>query len=149
MREDVHIITALKNVKAEYDKQKARKHLTEDEKKQIAAGLSCSTLDLAPKNWKKVINAENNLRAAWRREKIAFLEDYIGEEATRRSRMSASQGFVMLRRMHLESQSSEHQEREGEGMSSNSSPLPSWDAPLSPDFWHKSHKSTLFLQMFN
>ena len=72
MREDVHIITALKNGKAEYDKQKARKHLTEDEKKQIAAGLSCSTLELAPKNWKKVINAENNLRAACRREKIAL-----------------------------------------------------------------------------
>ena len=35
MREDVHIITALKNVKAEYEKQKARKRLTEDESRTL------------------------------------------------------------------------------------------------------------------
>ena len=106
MKEDPHIIRLLKNVKSEFDKQKARRHITDDERRQIVERMVSSTLDLAPKNWRKLINEETNLRADWRREKIHFLEDFIGVQATRASRMSPSQGFVMQRKLQLEREKS-------------------------------------------
>ena len=69
------------------------------------------TLDFA--NWRKIMN-EESLRADWRKEKIGYLEDYIGSGATRTARMSENQGFVLHRRLQLV----------GEGVSSNSFPPP-------------------------
>ena len=103
----------LKNVKVQFDKQKARKLLTVDEKKEVAGKFTSQTLDFASTNWRKIIN-EENLRADWRKEKIGYLEDYIGSGATRTARMSENQGFVLHRRLQLV----------GEGVSSNSLPPP-------------------------
>ena len=39
MKEDPHIIRLLKNVKSEFDKQKARRHITDDERRHIVEGM--------------------------------------------------------------------------------------------------------------
>ena len=45
--------------------------------------LKDSTMNLAAIDWKLKVNKDYSLNAAWRQEKVAFVEDYIGREATR------------------------------------------------------------------
>ena len=78
----------------------------------VAETFASTTLNFAAANWQKAIN-EEKMRADWRQQKIAFLSDYIGSEASRTATMSENQGFVVQRRVELA----------GEGVSSNSSPL--------------------------
>ena len=115
LKNDRSLLDVLKVVKKKYDRERVRKQkgMTEEEERRIAETFASTTLNLAAANWQKAIN-EEKMRADWRQEKIAFLSDYIGSEASRTATMSENQGFVVQRRVELA----------GEGVSSNSSPLP-------------------------
>ena len=118
LKEDYSILRILKSTKAAYDKLRGRKHLTVEEKMPLVEEMTSSTLDLAAKDWKKFINQDQSLSASWRREKIQYLEDFIGISATRTARLK-DLGFV--KQMALW----ERREKDGEGVSSYSSPPPS------------------------
>ena len=61
----------------------------------VAENFSSTTLNLAPRNWLQAINEDKTgMRSDWRQEKIAFISDYIGVDATRTMTMSETQGFV-------------------------------------------------------
>ena len=48
-----------------------------------ASSLSRTTFNLAAADWRDKVNQDRRLRADWRKEKLAFMDDYIGSEATR------------------------------------------------------------------
>ena len=48
-----------------------------------ASSLSRTTFNLAAADWRDKVNQDRRLRADWRKEKLAFIEDCIGSEATR------------------------------------------------------------------
>ena len=48
-----------------------------------ASSLSKTTFNLAAVDWRDKVNQDRRLRADWRKEKLAFIEDCIGSEATR------------------------------------------------------------------
>ena len=122
LKNDRYLLEVLKKVKQKFDKERARKQkkgMTDEEERRVAETFSSSTLNLAAANWLKAITQEK-MRADWKQQKIAFLSDYIGSEASRSARMTENQGFVVHRRVELG----------GEGVSSYSSPLPqAWGRP--------------------
>ena len=88
LKEDYGIMRTLRSAKAAFDKLRAKKHLKVDEKMLLIEEMMTSTLDLSPKDWKKIINEDRSLSADWRKEKIEYLEDYIGTFATRTARLA-------------------------------------------------------------
>ena len=121
LKDDYGILRILRSTKAAYDKLRGRKRLTVEEKMPLVEEMTSSTLDLAPKDWKKFINEDRSLSASWRREKIQYLEDFIGTSATRTARLK-DLSFVKQMALEVEWES---REKEGEGVSSHSSPSPS------------------------
>ena len=118
LKEDYGILRILKTAKAAYDKLRGRKHLTVEEKMLLIEEMTSSTLDLAAKAWRKIINEDRSLSASWRSQKIQYLEDFIGTSATRTARLS-DLSFVKQMALELEW---ERSEKEGEGVSLHSSP---------------------------
>ena len=80
---DNNIIRLMKHVKAKSDKARANKRMSAADKWQVVTELKESTMNLAAADWRLKVNKDYPLNAAWRQEKVAFLEDYIGREATR------------------------------------------------------------------
>ena len=117
LKEDYSILRILKTAKGAYDKLRGRKHLTVEEKMPLIEEMTTSTLDLAAKDWKKLINEDRSLSASWRRQKIQYLEDFIGTSATRTARLS---DLPSVKQMALELEW-ERREKEGEGVSLHSS----------------------------
>ena len=78
---DKDIIRMMKDVKAKFDK--ARGKMSAAKKDELVTSLKETTLNIAASNWKQKVNQDSSLNAAWRQEKVAFIEDYIGREATR------------------------------------------------------------------
>ena len=117
LRDDYGILRTLKATLAAFKKQRGRKRLTVEEKMPLIDQMTSSTLDLSPRDWKKLINQDRSLSASWRQEKIQYLEDFLGTSATRTSRLS-DQGFVKQRLLVQELE----REEEGEGVSLHSSP---------------------------
>ena len=68
-------------VKAKFNK--ARGKMSEVKKDELVTSLKETTLNIAASNWKQKVNQDCSLNAAWRQEKVEFIEDYIGREATR------------------------------------------------------------------
>ena len=92
---DRQILELLKSLKTRFDKERKRRSMTDDEERRVAENFSSTTLNLAPRNWLQAINEDKTgMRSDWRQEKIAFLSDYIGADATRTMTMSETQGFV-------------------------------------------------------
>ena len=48
-----------------------------------ASSLSWTTFNFAAADWRDKVNQDRRSRADWRKEKLAFMDDYIGSEATR------------------------------------------------------------------
>ena len=80
---DNHILRLMKDVKGKFDKARANKRMSEVKKCEVVRELKESTLNLAAADWKLKVNRDYSLNAAWRQEKVAYVEDYIGREATR------------------------------------------------------------------
>ena len=80
---DKDIIRLMKDVKAKFDKARANTRMSAAEKCEVVTGLMESTMNLAAADWRLKVNKDYTLNAAWRQEKVAFVEDYIGKEATR------------------------------------------------------------------
>ena len=78
---DKDIIRMMKDVKGKFDK--ARGKMSAAKKDELVTSLKETTLNIAASNWKQKVNQDSSLNAAWRQEKIDFIEDYIGREATR------------------------------------------------------------------
>ena len=66
-----------KKTKQKFDKMKISGNLIE------ASSPSRTTFNLAAADWRDKVNQDRRLRADWRKEKLAFMDDYIGSEATR------------------------------------------------------------------
>ena len=115
LKKDRYLLDVLKQVKRKFDRERARKQrgMKDEEERRVAETFSSTTLNLSAANWRKAIT-EEKMRADWKQQKIAFLSDYIGNEASRSARMTENQGFVVQRRVELA----------GEGVSLQSSPLP-------------------------
>ena len=54
-----------------------------EKKDEVVRLLKRTTLNLAAENWKQKALQDRSLRADWKQEKINFLEDFIGGEASR------------------------------------------------------------------
>ena len=80
---DNNIIRLMKHVKAKSDKARANNRMSAADKWQVVTELKESTMNLAAADWRLKVNKDYPLNAAWRQEKVAFVEDYIGREATR------------------------------------------------------------------
>ena len=80
---DNNIFRMLKDMKAKFDKAKANKRMSAAKRCEIVTELKESTMNLAAADWRLKVNKDYSLNAAWRQEKVAFVEDYIGREATR------------------------------------------------------------------
>ena len=80
---DNNIIRLMKDVKAKFDKAKANKRMSAAKICEIVTELKESTMNLAAADWRLKVNEDYSVNAAWRQEKVAFVEDYIGREATR------------------------------------------------------------------
>ena len=78
-----NIIRLMKDVKAKFDKAKANKRMSAAKRCEVVTELKDSTMNLAAADWRLRVNKDYSLNAAWRQEKVAFVEDYIGREATR------------------------------------------------------------------
>ena len=78
---DKDIIRMMKDVKTRFDKGRGK--MTAVKKNELVTNLKETTLNIAASNWKSKVNQDCSLNAAWRQEKIAFVEDYIVREATR------------------------------------------------------------------
>ena len=85
LKSDNNIIRLMKDVKAKFDKARANKRRSAAEKCEVVTGLKESTMNLAAADWRLKVNKDYSLNGAWRQdqEKVAFVEDYIGKEATR------------------------------------------------------------------
>ena len=70
----------MKDVKTRFDKGRGK--MTAVKKNELVTNLKETTLNIAASNWKSKVNQDCSLNAAWRQEKIAFVEDYIVREAT-------------------------------------------------------------------
>ena len=77
MQSDKNILRMMKGTKQKFDKMKKNGNLIE------ASALSRTTFNLAAPDWRDKVNQDRRLRADWRKEKLAFIEDCIGSEATR------------------------------------------------------------------
>ena len=77
LQSDKNILQMMKKTKQKFDKMKISGNLIE------ASSLSRTTFNLAAADWRDKVNQEWGLRADWRKEKLAFMDDYIGSEATR------------------------------------------------------------------
>ena len=73
MQSDKNILHMMKKSKQKFDSG----NLIE------ASSLSRTTFNLAAADWRDKVNQDRRLRADWRKEKLAFMDDYIGSEATR------------------------------------------------------------------
>ena len=51
--------------------------------RSVASSPSRTTFNLAAADWRDKVNQDRRLRADWRKEKLAFMDDFIGSEATR------------------------------------------------------------------
>ena len=67
----------MKETKEKFDRMKKNSNLIE------ASSLRRTTINLAAVDWRDKVNQDRRLRADWRNEKLAFIDDYIGSEATR------------------------------------------------------------------
>ena len=77
MQSDKNILQMMKKTKQKFDKMKISGNLIE------ASSLSRTTFNLAAADWRDKVNQDRRLRADCRKEKLAFMDDYIGSEATR------------------------------------------------------------------
>ena len=77
MQLDKNILQLMKKTKQKFDKMKISGNLIE------ASSPSRTTFNLAAADWRDKVNQDRRLRADWRKEKLAFMDDYIGSEATR------------------------------------------------------------------
>ena len=67
----------MKETKEKFDRMKKNSNLIE------ASSLRRTTINLAAVDWRDKVNQDRRLIADWRNEKLAFIDDYIGSEATR------------------------------------------------------------------
>ena len=67
----------MKETKEKFDRMKKNSNIIE------ASSLRRTTINLAAVDWRDKVNQDRRLRADWRKEKLAFIDDYIGSEATR------------------------------------------------------------------
>ena len=77
LQSDKNILQLMKKTKQKFDKMKMSGNLIE------ASSLSRTTFNLAAADWRDKVNQDRRLKADWRKEKLAFMDDYIGSEATR------------------------------------------------------------------
>ena len=77
MQSDKNILQMMKKTKQKFDKMKISGNLIE------ASTQIRTTIKLAAADSRDKVNQERRLRADWRKEKLAFMDDYIGSEATR------------------------------------------------------------------
>merc|ERR1719234_1661795 len=61
-----------------------------------ASSLRRTTINLAAVDWRDKVNQDRRLRADWRNEKLSFIDDYIGSEATRSCTYDSSSNFVRV-----------------------------------------------------
>ena len=85
MTDDKNILASMEKIKKDFDSKRRNKKLSEEGKIEYLAALHSTTLSMAPENWKKRLLEEKGMRREWKMAKIALLEYYIGEGATRYS----------------------------------------------------------------
>ena len=77
LKSDKYILQVMKETKQKFNRMKKNGNLIE------ASSLRKTTFNLAAVDWRDKVNQDRRLRADWRKEKLAFIEDYIGCKATR------------------------------------------------------------------
>ena len=80
---DHNIIRLMKDTKDKFDKVNRNKNLSDVKKDEFVNSMKETTMNLAASNWMSEVNQDRSLNAAWRQEKIAFVEDFIGKKASR------------------------------------------------------------------
>lgn len=83
LKPDRDVIKLMKDVKEKFDKVKWSSKLSTEKKDEQVSTLKKTTLNLAAADWKVGVNQDRSLNADWRQEKLLFIEDYIGRNATR------------------------------------------------------------------
>ena len=83
LKPDKHIVEMMKDTKQKFDKVKNNKKLSMEKKEEVVSFLTRTTFNLAAADWREKAKQDRSLRADWKQEKINFLEDYIGGEASR------------------------------------------------------------------
>ena len=69
---------------------------------EYLAVLHSTTLNMAPSNWRKRVLEDKVMSREWKLAKIALLEDYIGEEATRTAVVAPEDPNIAMARSYQE-----------------------------------------------
>ena len=102
MTDDKNILASMEKIKKNFDSKRRNRKLSEDGKVEYLAVLHSTTLNMAPSNWRKRVLEDKVMSREWKLAKIALLEDYIGEEATKTAVVAPEDSNIAMARSYQE-----------------------------------------------